>query len=122
MCNGDALDPYQNEGIIAEPAGALSVAGLLEADIEPGSTVVPDFGRQQRRVLLREVLERFRWSTWALPSFPGRTSCRARVRCAGFSTTCSDPTTISPCSSIKRNKSGRPVRRWWVSSRDRPRI
>ncbi len=34
------LDLYQHEGIIAEPAGALSVAGLLEADIEPGSTVV----------------------------------------------------------------------------------
>ncbi|MDO3402498.1 threonine ammonia-lyase IlvA [Mycolicibacterium neoaurum] len=34
------LDLYQNEGIIAEPAGALSVAALLEADITPGSTVV----------------------------------------------------------------------------------
>jgi threonine dehydratase len=34
------LDLYQNEGIIAEPAGALSVAGLLDADITPGSTVV----------------------------------------------------------------------------------
>jgi threonine dehydratase len=34
------LDLYQNEGIIAEPAGALSVAGLLEADIEPDSIVV----------------------------------------------------------------------------------
>ncbi|BBY67427.1 L-threonine dehydratase biosynthetic IlvA [Mycolicibacterium helvum] len=34
------LDLYQNEGIIAEPAGALSVAGLLEAGVEPGSTVV----------------------------------------------------------------------------------
>jgi threonine dehydratase len=34
------LDLYQNEGIIAEPAGALSVTGLLEADIAPGSTVV----------------------------------------------------------------------------------
>lgn len=34
------LDLYQNEGIIAEPAGALSVAGLLEADIAPRSTVV----------------------------------------------------------------------------------
>src|SRR3979411_1827358 len=34
------LDLYQNEGIIAEPAGALSVAALLEADIEPESTVV----------------------------------------------------------------------------------
>jgi threonine dehydratase len=34
------LDLYQNEGIIAEPAGALSVAGLLEAEIEPDTTVV----------------------------------------------------------------------------------
>ncbi|WP_328355736.1 threonine ammonia-lyase IlvA [Mycobacterium sp. NBC_00419] len=38
------LELYQNEGIIAEPAGALSVAGLLEAGPEggvtPGSTVV----------------------------------------------------------------------------------
>lgn len=34
------LGLYQNEGIIAEPAGALSVAALLDADIEPGSTVV----------------------------------------------------------------------------------
>jgi threonine dehydratase len=34
------LDLYQNEGIIAEPAGALSVTGLLETDIEPGTTVV----------------------------------------------------------------------------------
>ena len=34
------LDLYQNEGIIAEPAGALSVAAVMEADIEPGSTVV----------------------------------------------------------------------------------
>ena len=34
------LDLYQNEGIIAEPAGALSVAALVEADVEPGSVVV----------------------------------------------------------------------------------
>ncbi len=34
------IDLYQNEGIIAEPAGALSVAALLQADVEPGSTVV----------------------------------------------------------------------------------
>ncbi|WP_326546800.1 threonine ammonia-lyase IlvA [Mycolicibacterium sp. ND9-15] len=34
------LDLYQNEGIIAEPAGALSVAALIDSDIEPGSTVV----------------------------------------------------------------------------------
>ncbi|MBS4729580.1 threonine ammonia-lyase [Mycobacterium sp. SM1] len=34
------LDLYQHEGIIAEPAGALSVAGVLEAGVEPGATVV----------------------------------------------------------------------------------
>lgn len=34
------LDLYQNEGIIAEPAGALSVAALMEADIAPESAVV----------------------------------------------------------------------------------
>jgi len=34
------LDLYQNEGIIAEPAGALSVAALMEADVAPESTVV----------------------------------------------------------------------------------
>ena len=34
------LDLYQNDGIIAEPAGALSVAALMEADVTPGSTVV----------------------------------------------------------------------------------
>jgi threonine dehydratase len=34
------LDLYQNEGIIAEPAGALAVAGMCEANIEPGSIVV----------------------------------------------------------------------------------
>ncbi len=35
------LDLYQNDGIIAEPAGALSVTALLETGaVEPGSTVV----------------------------------------------------------------------------------
>ncbi len=34
------LDLYQHEGIIAEPAGALSVAALMEADVAPESTVV----------------------------------------------------------------------------------
>ena len=35
------LDLYQNEGIIAEPAGALSVTALRENDVvAPGSTVV----------------------------------------------------------------------------------
>ncbi|RVW05666.1 threonine ammonia-lyase IlvA [Rhodococcus xishaensis] len=34
------LELYQNEGIIAEPAGALSVTALGQLDLEPGSTVV----------------------------------------------------------------------------------
>ncbi|WP_054812276.1 threonine ammonia-lyase IlvA [Nocardia arizonensis] len=34
------LDLYQNEGIIAEPAGALTVTALHEIEVEPGSTVV----------------------------------------------------------------------------------
>ncbi|WP_430332995.1 threonine ammonia-lyase IlvA [Rhodococcus sp. ACT016] len=34
------LELYQNEGIIAEPAGALSVTALNQLDVEPGSTVV----------------------------------------------------------------------------------
>ncbi len=34
------LDLYQNEGIIAEPAGALSVTALSGVTIAPGSTVV----------------------------------------------------------------------------------
>ncbi|TLF81073.1 threonine ammonia-lyase IlvA [Nocardia cyriacigeorgica] len=34
------LDLYQNEGIIAEPAGALAVTALAGIEIEPGSTVV----------------------------------------------------------------------------------
>ncbi|MBF6134524.1 threonine ammonia-lyase IlvA [Nocardia otitidiscaviarum] len=34
------LELYQNEGIVAEPAGALSVSALSVVDVEPGSTVV----------------------------------------------------------------------------------
>ena len=34
------LELYQSEGIIAEPAGALSVASLQNLTFEPGSTVV----------------------------------------------------------------------------------
>ncbi len=36
----EMLALYQNEGIIAEPAGALSVAALPELALAPGSTVV----------------------------------------------------------------------------------
>ena len=53
------LDLYQNEGIIAEPAGALAVAGLLEADVEPGATVVCLIGGGNNDVSrYGEVLER----------------------------------------------------------------
>jgi len=53
------LDLYQNEGIIAEPAGALSVAGLLEAGVAPGSTVVCVIGGGNNDVSrYGEVLER----------------------------------------------------------------
>ena len=34
------LDLYQNEGIIAEPAGALSVTGLSQLDLAPDAVVV----------------------------------------------------------------------------------
>ncbi|MEC3920014.1 threonine ammonia-lyase IlvA [Nocardia sp. CDC160] len=34
------LELYQNEGIVAEPAGALAAAALREVEVEPGSTVV----------------------------------------------------------------------------------
>jgi len=36
----EMLSLYQNEGIIAEPAGALSVAALPGIELQPGSTVV----------------------------------------------------------------------------------
>lgn len=116
------LDLYQNEGIIAEPAGALSVAGLLEADIEPGSTVVCLISGGNNDVSRYGRCWSARWSTWASSTISWSTSRRSPVRCAGFSTTCSDPTTTSPCSSTSSATTGRPVRRWWVSSWDRPRI
>jgi threonine dehydratase len=53
------LDLYQSEGIIAEPAGALAVAGLLEAGVAPGSTVVCLIGGGNNDVSrYGEVLER----------------------------------------------------------------
>lgn len=43
----ELLELYQNEGIIAEPAGALSVAGLRKINLRPGSTVVCVIFRRQ---------------------------------------------------------------------------
>lgn len=53
------LELYQNEGIIAEPAGALAVAGLAEAPVRPGSTVVCIISGGNNDVLrYDEVMER----------------------------------------------------------------
>ena len=55
----EMLGLYQNEGIIAEPAGALSVAGLGLADLVPGSTVVCIISGGNNDVLrYAEVMER----------------------------------------------------------------
>lgn len=53
------LDLYQNEGIIAEPAGALSVAGLFTQDLTPGQTVVCVISGGNNDVLrYAEIMER----------------------------------------------------------------
>ena len=55
----DLLNLYQNEGIIAEPAGALSVAGLHQLDLEPGATVVCVISGGNNDVLrYAEIMER----------------------------------------------------------------
>ena len=55
----DLLNLYQNEGIIAEPAGALSVAGLHQLDLKPGSTVVCVISGGNNDVLrYAEIMER----------------------------------------------------------------
>ncbi len=97
------LDLYQNEGIIAEPAGALSVAGLLEADIEPGSTVVRLISGGNDVSRLREVLSAC-WSTWASSTISWSTSRRSPVRCAGFRRRARTQRRYHLCSSnVKRN-------------------
>lgn len=53
------LELYQNEGIIAEPAGALSVTGLADVALAPGSTVVCIISGGNNDVLrYAEVMER----------------------------------------------------------------
>ena len=55
----ELLALYQNEGIIAEPAGALSVAGLQEMNLTPGSTVVCVISGGNNDVLrYAEIMER----------------------------------------------------------------
>ncbi|MEH0147584.1 threonine ammonia-lyase IlvA [Corynebacterium sp. Q4381] len=55
----EMLALYQNEGIIAEPAGALAVTGLNAMTIQPGSTVVCIISGGNNDVLrYAEVMER----------------------------------------------------------------
>ncbi|MDR7329711.1 threonine ammonia-lyase IlvA [Corynebacterium guangdongense] len=55
----EMLDLYQSEGIIAEPAGALSVAGLREVSITPGEVVVCIISGGNNDVLrYAEIMER----------------------------------------------------------------
>ena len=99
------LDLYQNEGIIAEPAGALSVAGLLEADLTPGSTVVclisggnndvSRYGEVLERSLVHKGLKHY-----FLVDFP-------RARCAApIPRRDSGPTTTSRSSSTSSATTG----------------
>ncbi len=55
----EQLDLYQNEGIIAEPAGALSVAGLRTLNLAPGTVVVCIISGGNNDVLrYNEIMER----------------------------------------------------------------
>ncbi len=107
------LDLYQNEGgIIAEPAGALSVAALLDADVEPGSTVVclisggnNDVSRYGE-VLERSLVHLGGLKHYFLVDFP-----QEPVPCAASSTRCSAPTTTSRCSSTSSATTVRRARR-----------
>ncbi|QRP98478.1 threonine ammonia-lyase IlvA [Corynebacterium sp. FDAARGOS 1242] len=55
----EQLALYQNEGIIAEPAGALSVTGLRSLKLQPGSTVVCVISGGNNDVLrYAEIMER----------------------------------------------------------------
>ncbi|QMV85632.1 threonine ammonia-lyase IlvA [Corynebacterium hindlerae] len=55
----EMLDLYQNEGIVAEPAGALSVAGLKAMSFSPGDVIVCIISGGNNDVLrYNEVVER----------------------------------------------------------------
>ena len=55
----ELLELYQNEGIIAEPAGALSVTGLHKVNLRPGSNVVCIISGGNNDVLrYAEIMER----------------------------------------------------------------
>ena len=110
------LDLYQNEGIIAEPAGALAVTGLLEADIEPGSTVVCLVSGGNNDVSrYGEILERslvhLGLKHYFLVDFPQKPGALRRFLDGVLGP--NDDITLFEY--VKRNNR-RLVRRWWVSS------
>ena len=116
------LDLYQNEGIIAEPAGALSVAGLLESRVvEPGSTVVCLISGGNNDVSrYNEVLERslvhLGLKHYFLVDFPQEPGALRR-----FLDEVLGPTTTSRCSSTSSATTARPARHLSASSWDRRR-
>jgi threonine dehydratase len=114
------LDLYQNEGIIAEPAGALAVAGLCEANIEPGSVVVCLVSGGNNDVSrYGEVLERslvhLGLKHYFLVDFPQEPGALRRFLDDVLGP--NDDITLFDTSSAA---TARPVRPWWVSGWARP--
>ena len=74
------LNLYQNEGIVSEPAGALSVTGLTKLDLAPGSTVVCVISGGNNDVIrYTEIMERSlvhrglkRYFLISFPQVPGQ--------------------------------------------------
>ncbi len=117
------LELYQNEGIIAEPAGALAVTALESLDGAAGSQCrVPGVRWQQRRLALRRDHRAVARAPRSQALLPRGLPAGARMRCAGSSTRCSAPTTTSPCSSTSSATTARRVRRWSVSNSVRQRV
>ena len=115
------LDLYQNEGIIAEPAGALSVAGAAggrrRAGIDCG---VPDLGWQQRRVPLRRGAGALAGAPRPQALLPGRLPAGAGRVAPVPRHGARRPTTTSRCSSTSSATTARPARRWSASNSARP--
>lgn len=110
------LELYQNEGIIAEPAGALSVAALAEMAIEPGATVVCLISGGNNDVSrYGEILERslvhLGLKHYFLVDFPQEPGALRR-----FLGECWGPTTTSRCSSTSSETIARWAPLWWASS------
>src|ERR1700734_3324660 len=110
------LDLYKNGGLIAEPAGALAVPGYWK----PTSNRVPRWCAWclAATTTCRGTAKYSsgRWSTSGSSTTSWSTSRKSPARCAASWTACSVRMTTSRCSSTSSATTGRPVRRWWVSS------